>query len=587
MFKRRIICLVGLVMVLMHDMRAITSIIPAGLLSNQQIASSSLDNDALGSSSESTISTGLFVIEKTGYYFLANDVVANPTYPNNAIIYIDASNTILDLGGKTLSLSSTSHTSNIIGIKIAPGRTNVTIFNGGIIGYSSLTVPETSYPISSINRLVIGIDADGNGNIQLQDLLISECASFGIAISNTNDIKVKNVSTQSIGGVVSTLSPLCGAQFSSCRSCFITDSVFDYTNSVYEDGNNVYGLRLNACGNVTISNVSTSSNQAFGSGNVYGLSLLNSTGCRIDQVHAVNNLVSNDDAPSQISAGIILDGSTGNTLKNCITNSQLNNGANILTCTTYGVRITASSNSNNFIGCISSDNVGGASSEGFSLNASSYNIFEKCIANGNNSPYPGISNITVYGFHSEFGTGNIFSYCEARGNPVYLGAVDETALDGLGATPQQVATQLVSGISIRSENASSILFSTISSNLGGALGTVYGIRLYGGCQGCTVSYNEIFSNLGFKTYGFKDYAAHCSTLLRGNIAYGHGNVFWGGEGVITDSGNMNYMMSYANSADQMSVQMVVKESDIANMNAFEVSSTKWYNFSILGKAISG
>lgn len=555
-----------------------TSIIPPGLLSNQQVATSSLNNSAVGSSA-ANITTGLFTIEKTGYYFLANDVVANPIHSNNAIIYIDASNVLLDLGGKTLSLTATSNTKNIVGIKVAPGRTNVTIFNGGVIGYSSLD-RGVSAPNS---RLTIGIQAENNNNLVLQDLLISSCSEKGIDVSVTEQVWLSNVTTQNIGNVKS-VSDLHGAYFYDCQDCYIENSSFDYvvTSTFETDVSSAYGLLLTACSNISISEVSTSNNQVYGTGNVYGLYLNSSRGCRIAKVRAVSNLVKAEHGSGgQIAAGIVLYGATGNTFTDCLANSQTVDGDYILTCSAYGFRITDSSYSNSFLRCFASDNFGGATSVGFFSDSSAYNTYDHCTANGNESRYPGATGIKVYGFELNFGIGNKLVTCEARGNRAYVGDVDPDVLFLDGATAAQVASQEVAGIVMRSEKASSILSSSFSANLGGRLGTVYGIGFYGSCQQCIVSYNEMMTNFGFHQYGFKDFSSDCTTLLRGNIAYGHGKVFDGGEGELTDSGSMNYMLHYAVPPEQKNIQLIIKEGDIANLNAFEAGSTKWFNYSIL------
>ena len=150
----------------------------------------------------------------------------------------------------------------------------------------------------------------------------------------------------------------------------------------------------------------------------------------------------------------------------------------------------------------------------------------------------------------------------------------------------KVATQRAHGLSLRGEQSSVVSHSLFSSNSGGQAGSVYGISLYGVCLRCTVMNNEMLANYGAAMYGFKDFATNCTTLLRSNIAFGQGHVFLGGEGALVDSGTMNYMLTYGD-VDQMNVQMIIKEGDIGNLNAFEAGTTNWYNFSILDRAISG
>lgn len=74
-----------------------------------------------------------YVISEPGEYYLCEDVIYNPCDGNPAIRISAGAvgNVTLDLNGKTLSLKSKTAT-NIAGVLIEPGLTNVIVKNGTI-----------------------------------------------------------------------------------------------------------------------------------------------------------------------------------------------------------------------------------------------------------------------------------------------------------------------------------------------------------------------------------------------------------------------------------------------------------------------
>lgn len=80
-----------------------SQIVSTGVSLNQQIASSSLN-----SATSAANNGGQFVISKSGRYFLSTDLLAAPAASQVPCIYINASDVVLDLGGKTITLSSTT-----------------------------------------------------------------------------------------------------------------------------------------------------------------------------------------------------------------------------------------------------------------------------------------------------------------------------------------------------------------------------------------------------------------------------------------------------------------------------------------------
>lgn len=241
----------------------------------------------------------------------------------------------------------------------------------------------------------------------------------------------------------------------------------------------------------------------------------------------------------------------------CIANTNLGTNA---ACSVYGYRVLSGSHNNIFTQCIAKGNQGGALTVGFSFDTSNYTLMQSCYSMNN-----GGSAAAVHGIQSTGSCkGALIAACKIHGNT-------STAASAYG-------------ISLSNETGSTIQYCEIKANDGGSTAVLskgYGIAMLGTCINNTVEYNKIFANVGVaKQYGFNDAAADCTTMLRGNVAFGQGQSLNGAATTLTDSGSMNYYFSYAEGGS-MSVQNLIKERDVSNMNAFGTGDISWLNYSIL------
>lgn len=545
--------------------RSPTSMVNSGVSLNQQIASSSLNTSAT--------SNGLFMISKSGRYFLSTDIFAAPCTSHIPIIYINASDVVLDLGGKSITLSSTNNTPCASAISIAAGKKNIAIINGTINGTNNGTSEES--------RMLYGIDAASNTNIMLDNVHTVSCKKLGIRLSACKEISINNVRSHGNSSheqlSVDDPSFSGGLGLFDCSDGIITNSSFS--------GSFGTGL-MGACGifagdgdlatgthNFKLVNVNVSHNRATNGDGIdgnptAGLILSGCTGFICENMTAHNNALLNAASESPYVAGIALNDASGNKFESCTSHNNTGATSDILvSLVVAGFYLTGASSGNSFLDCTANKNIatgpeGGslASVAGFYVGSSKYNSFQECVAQNNH----GI-NAHARGLYASGCVGTLVKKCKINGG----------VSDALSAT----------GIFLSGETAGLIQECETNNNIS-TLSSAYGIRL-ASCTNCSVEYNKMFANNGVSKYGFYDGSDDCTTFLRGNVSFGHGKVFASGQASLTDSGAMNYYLDYAETSDAMNIQMLIKEGDIANMNAFEAGSPTWFNFSILQGAISG
>lgn len=546
--------------------KGISHAISTGVSLNQQIASSSLNNTA-----SAVANGGQFVITKSGRYFLSTDVIANPV-ASAPIIYINCSDVVLDLGGKTLTITGSTSLKYCTGVRVAPGMKNIAICNGVISGSSTMVRNRLRTGIS-----VVGLSDVHNANIIIDNVDITGCAYRGVEFIYCDSIEIADCCIQGTRGCACVPESKSGLFMQNCSDGLINESIFNYTEVVYPDSLLTgYGVYLESCNNLQFKNVSASNNRGShktecASG--VGIYLNKTTSCTFQNVRCVANQmaggVPRQCATRQPTAGFLLDElSVSNIFTECIASDNTTMDLS-QTCSAYGFRLTCSSGKNVFLKCIASNNYG-VTGEGFSsTSGSGNNNYKECIADGN-SAIARVSWATAAGFRAEFSKGNVYLKCTASGNSV-----------------SDVCRQSAHGIVLRSEHSSMIRESLFSANMSTGYGAAYGIRLAGNCKLCVVGFNEMISNEGFEQYGYKDDSASTTTMLRGNLAFGHGPCYAGGTSELLNTNRTNYSFWFAETPGVMNVQNMVKEADIANMNAFEAGSVLWYNFSVLSTAISG
>lgn len=497
-------------------------VINTGVSLNQQISSSSL------SSSKYAVN-GQFILKNSGRYFLASDLHAAPGRSNVAIIHIEVSDVILDLGGRSITLSTTNYMPSKAAISIADGVNNVTILNGTINGQGLHSQIDT------------GIIGNNNANIMLDNIRCVNCKTTGISLTNANSFVMNAI--QTTGGLV-------GFNAFGSSAGSVTDSSFDHAQG---DTDPAFGLVLERCTDIIFDAVGASNNTS-NTNLACGMSMIDTSGCSFTRFRTFSN-----NSGISPAAGISLEHSTGNFFDHCIVS---NNDPSAPGLEVYGFYLQDGSNGNTFDHCESNNNGNqwAASCSGFGIDNSHSNVLLECIATGN------VGGESVYGFRSfGLGRGLILRNCQAHGN---FSAPDRGA---------------AYGVALENETGGVIQNCEFYANTGANLGC--GIALIGDCRKTTVEYNKILANSGAQQYGFWDQSPGSTTFLRGNISFGHGRVFENTL-VLPENPQANYRFTFAEDTDQLNPQFLIKEADTANMNAFEASSPTWFNFSIVEYSVA-
>ena len=571
------------------ETRSVSRVITSGVSFNQQISSSSINNSVTA-----LANGGQFLITKSGRYFLSSDVVANPvvTVP---VIYIAVSDVFIDLGGKTLTLTSSCSLHGAVGIKVDPGLRNITICNGTISGANNGNSSGVPFYSGIIVGDPTGVNKAVCANIEFDSVIVTSCARYGIELYNCQNVTAKEVETQGIvdsglSRMVTQTVQKAGMHMYNCRDAYISDCGFNGTSLVngFMSGNLAVGLNLDTCRNINCTNITTADNRAFSAGSAVGLRILGTSSCSFEKVRSVSNKTLSQLPGDTICAGVIIEAnpttglvSSNNTFKECKFNENSVTDL-VTTASAYGFRVTQSCNNNYLVDCMAGGNTGWFA-VGFSFFGSKNNTLRKCNASGNYVT-SNFSYSQVRGYSSEYGIGNSFIECEANGN-----SVADVTVGGTGSPiTDAFKNPCAFGFFLRSERYAVINDCLSASNYGSDTlqQIAYGVGLYGVCFACTLSFNSFNANRSLYNYGVKDFAPNSTTLLRGNVSFAQGQCYSGGQSSIVDVGRHNYMIQYSAVAGTMDVQNLIKEADIANMNAFEAGSTKWFNFSILEGAIS-
>ncbi len=284
--------------------KKIPEVITSSVSVNQIISSSMI-------SSAGSIVNGQFEISKSGRYSLSSDIMANPSRSDKAVIYIAVSDVILDLGGKTLTLSYSSNNKGISGVEVASGVNNIVICNGTISGVGSGGV--------SHGALKTGIKCHGdNTNVVLENISITACYKAGIELfSGCSNVRMKQIMVEGIANPLVDWEESCskyGLHLEGCSDVIIQQSLFNGTTLPATTSGSFFaaGIYCSECTNVRMIDISASSNCALGKvgGSAYGVFLHGCNACSFERVYAVGNSINARVPASQVCAGFFTDGAS-------------------------------------------------------------------------------------------------------------------------------------------------------------------------------------------------------------------------------------------------------------------------------------
>ncbi len=198
----------------------------------------------------------MYTLASPGRYYISNDITVAPNNNTVTAIRISANNVLLDLNRATISQSSSSNKTGLIGLELASGVTNVIIQNGRIDSFSGT-----------------GININTNcANIIIRDVIVSRSTQYGININTSNTIYLQNV--KAVSG--SNASGNCwGLNLATCHNVLVQNSNFDNNNGI---SNSSYGIDIASTSyQCVFENCTANNNGSTTCATSYGILVYNST----------------------------------------------------------------------------------------------------------------------------------------------------------------------------------------------------------------------------------------------------------------------------------------------------------------------
>lgn len=292
-----------------------------------------------------------FLINQGGLYKLGDFL--NSSTNSGTIISITASNVTLDLNNYIVQ--QINNATQVDGITIAAGLSNITIMNG--------TIANTSQ-----NGVVI---QSGCSNIYLKNLIIQNCAVKGISATGFTNLQITD--------------------------CIINGCAFNNPVS----GTGPYGIELAGNGiqgflkRLILKNLGNSANNLTG---IY----IDSTICEFSNI-IIENCLSNNFNGFELAS---------NRGACCFKNCYVQSSTSQITFNAF--QLDGSNNSNIFEKCICMNNqvtntTTSGTLIGFNLSSSNQNLFKNCVLHSNTAT-------NIYNFNSNLSHQNILIDCIAQNN---------------------------------------------------------------------------------------------------------------------------------------------------------------------------
>lgn len=478
------------------------------------IKSDMLDHNA-------TSNSAMVEINKSGAYYLVNNLNPNPVNNNVTCIKVNASNVIINLNTFQIQHDTSGGGTNLTAIEVASNVFNVKITGKG--------------RIRNINGTGIKVGAGSRG-IFIEDTRIIGCSNVGIYMLGNSSSKISNFliersATIRCDGSTNATDGAAGMMLVNCENGIIKSSFFNLNQNT--TNGNGQGVILFNCADCDFISSEASENSG---NNGYGFRIQESSAIRFNLCEATRN------------TGVTTDA--------------------------FGFALTGTATYSNVLTkCFTEETKGVNNAYGFYLESAQNTSFTNCNARGQNVT---ASTGSSRGFYSTAGRGNIFSECKAIGSRAGGGS----------------SASIAAGFELRNSESYGIIENcyAISNNALNS-GFAYGIKLGDAADTTTqitIRNNYIVGNTGAGKYGFKDFATNMSTLLYGNLIYGHragatsfSNAPSGGDTInesAAPANNLNYMYRFSGSGTKASA--ILSEASNASLNSLTTESLPFTNISI-------
>lgn len=505
----------------------------------REISESDINNDAL-------TGTPLYKISSPGMYILTDNIVANPTNDNTAIISIESDNVILDLGFYTIQ-QSLSNVRTITGIKVAPDVSDVAITNG---------------VVRTINGTGILID-EGVENLHIKNIKVCDCNLMGVELRSVNTFSISDITiTHCDGSHPLATQGAVGLKLFECANFFIENGMFSYMQHIDETKDGI-GVIIEGSSWGSFKNCAASYNTGK---NARGFWLRESVGTypepyslsvkglSFELCEAVSNeaLYELDETQAEDAYGFLIDSAYANTFVQCC--ALLN-------------------------GTLSTSNRRAA---GFYLIECRDHEFYLCKANKQDASWTGTFPGTAtkrggqaYGFFSLDGRGNKFKHCVAEAN-----------ISSVGTGTVLPTAAVAAGFALVNDESRSLIEQCSAIRNNGGQGQGFGIMLgHPDTQKyplqpvhCLIRQNVVALNSGMKQYGIKDFSTTSSSLFLCNFAFGQGAVNPGAGPTVPDTGSMNYFIRFTGLKNS-SLDKLIVEGSLINISDLDCGACE--NISII------
>lgn len=493
-------------------------------------------------------STTMLTIAKPGLYILNDNMTLNPTNNNSTGILINSDSVILDLNSFQITQDPASIANTLTAIRIASGKQNITIRNGSI-----RTINGTGVAMSS------------SGYIEMFNLGITGCTLYGLDLRSINTLSINNITCSYCDGShASATTGACALYMFECSNFFIENSEFSYNKS-YNYVKNATGIFMEGCSWGTVQNCSASQNSGQ---NAYGFRLKDSTqttpvaytisakgisfDCCIAQGNEAVYLSPNQHLAGD-AFGFYLKGGYGNVFYRC--DSLLNATLSTHNKSVYGFYVDGGRD-NEFVECRAQK--------------------QDATLTGTYSSLGSSKGGQAYGFFTKDGKGNKYRSCLSEANCSSTGLGGQTTTNAIAAGFAFVNT----------EQASVIEASTAIRNNGGK-GSGYGIMIghpdnvtYPNTPTqCVIRSNSLLVNQGVtKQYGIKDFAVPTTSMFLQNLSFGHGKVNPPGGATMSDTGKMNFYVSFSGLSGR-AMDKLISEQNSSAMGTLTAADTPM-NYSV-------
>lgn len=337
------------------------------------------------------------VISTPGSYAFGSDVIYTGTISNQPIIDITCDHVTIDLSGHLVNQDPASSATNLIGILIRPGLSDIIIKNG-VVG-----------PLNGTGAII----SAGCSDINFSSVIFNDCVTGGVAALGTPTEPINGITlskSSCLTADASSNSSVAGFYAQNTQNIFAEDCYFSRNNGGNGPG---YGVYCMQCSTLDFAECRMSNNRGSSAAGVY---FSNVTDARFDKCTLLRNGTSSSNNDS-FGYGILIENSNSIMMLNStLAASYSINGiaANVMSRTSSNI---------GFLNCMSIAATGNSLAAGFSISDGSACAIINSIAQGTRAISGAAYGIQYNNISAGYLRNN--TVLNTVGNPAY-GIIDTT-----------------------------------------------------------------------------------------------------------------------------------------------------------------